>query len=514
MLFGLVLQAARRGSSGGVFAQQVITVPAAGISFARTISDEHPRRTWRESTFALDEKVWHMSGVKRAMRQPWTDRDRSDWHLTTDLPVALHITDDEYHELRTGVMARNVSLRAMRALEAHGAIVIGKDAQPLDDVFDRFENALGKPDSVLPRTDAGDGSIAARITDVLTKVDDTIRADKVNVMETYTPREARAKGGGVHRTHSTLPAAPSETSTTFSGPAPAAAPAPAPAPAPVSGEGVVKPGDVLMRPNGTPYIAREVEVGIKGLSDVEFVRRFLRRGVNVLADGPPGTGKTALFEVSAPGLRTMVLSASTEAADFYGGYISVWDAEQGKEVLVWQDSDLVKAMEEGTTLLVDELFLAPSPELAPLMPLLDGRRELRIPQNPARGTIKAKSSFHLVAAYNPSTARWVSEAMLSRFRKITVNSDYDVARQMGVNPRLVDAAEHLDSQRKLHGSWSPQVRECLAFKADEEDLGLQGALQLLINDAPEEERDMVESHLRERFGDMPGAARKIKRLEL
>ena len=510
MLFGLVLQAARRGSSGGVFAQQVITVPAAGISFARTISDEHPRRTWRESTFALDEKVWHMSGVKRAMRQPWTDRDRSDWHLTTDLPVALHITDDEYHELRTGVMARNVSLRAMRALEAHGAIVIGKDAQPLDDVFDRFENALGKPDSVLPRTDAGDGSIAARITDVLTKVDDTIRADKVNVMETYTPREARAKGGGVHRNHENLPSRVMD-----SVPAPEPTPAPAPTPAPVSGEGVVKPGDVLMRPNGTPYIAREVEVGIKGLSDVEFVRRFLRRGVNVLADGPPGTGKTALFEIAAQGkLRTMVMSASTEAADFLGGWTSTWDPEQNREVLIWQDSDLVKAMENGDVLLVDEIFLAPSPELAPLMPLLDGRRELRIPQNTARGTIKAHPDFRIVEAYNPSTARFVSDAMLSRFRKFTVNSDYNVARQMGVNPRLVDAAEHMDAQRKAHGSYAPQLRECLAFHEDEKDLGLQGALMLLINDAPEEERDVIEAHLRERFGDLPGAVRKIKRLQI
>ena len=163
---------------------------------------------------------------------------------------------------------------------------------------------------------------------------------------------------------------------------------------------------------------------------------------------------------------------------------------------------------------MDEIGLVPSNQIAPLLGIMDGRTSFTIPQNPARGTIHVKDGFTVIGAFNPSTARNMSEALLSRFgMKMEHSTDWDAARTMGCNTRLVDAAEHMDKQMQ-NGELgaAPQMRELLQAKKDEELLGLVFALRNLLNNAPDMERDLWTSHLKERFGDIPGAARKIKAL--
>ena len=82
---------------------------------------------------------------------------------------------------------------------------------------------------------------------------------------------------------------------------------------------VVHVGDVLIRPNGQPYVARCVR---GKLSDVEWLRSLLANDMPILLYGPPGTGKTALIEVAYEGgAYTVMGSDDTERADFEGSYV-------------------------------------------------------------------------------------------------------------------------------------------------------------------------------------------------
>jgi hypothetical protein len=76
-------------------------------------------------------------------------------------------------------------------------------------------------------------------------------------------------------------------------------------------------------------------------------------------------------------------------------------------------------------------------------------------------------------------------------------------RSLGVNERMVSAAEHMDKQRQNDEiSWAPQARELLAFKDDESNLGLTFALNNLLANVPYTEVPVVKAHLLERFGDL------------
>jgi nitric oxide reductase NorQ protein len=94
-----------------------------------------------------------------------------------------------------------------------------------------------------------------------------------------------------------------------------------------------------------------------------------------------------------------------------------------------------------------------------------------------------------------------------------VTTDYAVARSLGCNERLVQAAEHMAKQRETgEMGWAPEMRNLLDAKRIEEKFGIIMALRALIMQAPEMEREVVEVQLRERFGDIAGAARKVKAL--
>lgn len=517
MLYAIALQAGRMISGGTVASRQVILVPAAGIAFGRRITTLNPRKPWRPIDYDLGHGVWGWDTVSNALRattwpsggEPFIRNDFT-WRFVMDAPVLFHVKDDEYVEMKRGGMPRNVALRYQRAVEAHNAVLIGADATTVEDATSALHAAHRAGTSTLQKA-PGDNAMD-RLAKVLEKVDEGIRNGRTTMLDNYVPREARAKGAGPHRAHDNLPALVDEAAPVV------ATPYVAPAPAIVlKGADVVKHGDVLTRPNGMPYVAREVkDLDVKGgISDVQLFRHAHKAGVHTLLWGPPGTGKTAGLEVAFPGMVNMIGTPETEADDFLGQYVAVL-GKDGREVLVWEDGPLVKAAEAGVPLFVDEIGLIPSNQVAPLLGVMDGRKEIRITANPARGTIRVKDGFTVVAAFNPSTARHVSEALISRFGlKIAHSSDFTAARSLGCNPRLVDAAEHMNAQME-NGElgWAPQMRELLQARDDEALLGLVYALRNLAMNAPDMERDLVIGHLRERFGDIPGAARKIKPLSI
>src|SRR6056300_58418 len=241
------------------------------------------------------------------------------------------------------------------------------------------------------------------------------------------------------------------------------------------------------RPSGEDYYARKWG----NFTDVEVLRKAREASQYVLLYGEPGTGKTAMVEAAFPDeLYTLLGSGDTEVSDLVGSYVQTPSGN-----FEWVDGALVKSAEEGKVLLIDEIGLIDPKVLSVVYSLIDGRQELTITSNPERETIKAKKGFYVVGATNPNAVGVrLSEALLSRFTiQAEMTTDWNLAQtELGVNEDLVIISQNL-SRKLANGetSWSPQMRELLAFRENEKLFGSKWAFENLVACSPEMDRPVV-----------------------
>lgn len=250
------------------------------------------------------------------------------------------------------------------------------------------------------------------------------------------------------------------------------------------------------RPNGHDYYARSWGEH----TDIEVLRKARTNSMFTMLYGAPGTGKTACVEAAFPDeLFTIIGSGDTELGDFIGGYVQT--PSGGFE---WVDGALVLAAEQGKVLLIDEIGLIDPKVLSAVYGLMDGRKELVITQNPERGTVKAKDGFWVVAATNPNAPGVrLSEALLSRFTiQVEMTTDWALAKKLGAPATAVSAAQNL-AKKQANGevSWSPQMRELLAFRDVSSVFGQKWAVANLLGASPEMDRPVVADVFTRVFGE-------------
>jgi nitric oxide reductase NorQ protein len=254
----------------------------------------------------------------------------------------------------------------------------------------------------------------------------------------------------------------------------------------------------VKRPNGTDYYIRK----IGDHDDVAALREARTKGLPAMAYGPPGTGKTALIEAAyatdGKQVYTVQGTGDTETADFIGSFTQLPGG-----AFEWNDGPMLRAMQEGAVLYIDEIALIDPKVMAVVYSVMDGRGEYQVTANPERGTVVSEEGFYIASACNPNApgAR-LSEAILSRFvLQFEVTTDYALAKTLGVEPKMVTAAQNL--QRKLEAGevgWAPQLRECLAFRDIKEVLGQDVALRNVIASAPDIDRPQVQDVLQRTYG--------------
>jgi nitric oxide reductase NorQ protein len=150
-------------------------------------------------------------------------------------------------------------------------------------------------------------------------------------------------------------------------PKPAAPAAPAPAPSPAAKPAAAGP---VTRPGGQVYQPRS----LADMPDVEALRKLRDAGVPALLYGPPGTGKTSLIEAAfGDDLITVAGDGDTTAADLVGEYTQKPD---GTFEFIY--GPLIRAMEEGKVLFIDDATLISPAVLAVAYPAMDGRREVTV----------------------------------------------------------------------------------------------------------------------------------------
>ncbi|GAA2975799.1 AAA domain (dynein-related subfamily) [Actinokineospora diospyrosa] len=276
-------------------------------------------------------------------------------------------------------------------------------------------------------------------------------------------------------------------------PRPTTTPAPTAPSAPVSTPPAAPVTGPITRPNGAAYHPRK----LSGMPDVTALRRLRDAGVPALMYGPPGTGKTSVIEAAFPDLETVPGDGDTVVADFVGDYTKTDD---GRYVFVY--GPLIRAMRAGAVLFIDDATIIPPTVLAVVYPAMDGRRQIVIKANGGE-IITAEPGFYVVAGHNPGVhGAILSDALASRFSaQIKVSTDYDLAAELGIDPRAVKVARNLFTrQTKGEIGWVPQLRELLAYQKIAAALGEKAAAGNLIGIAPEEDRDTVATVVRAVFG--------------
>jgi MoxR-like ATPase len=136
----------------------------------------------------------------------------------------------------------------------------------------------------------------------------------------------------------------------------------------------------------------------------------------VLLEGPTSSGKTSIIEYIGKRFGQKVLrinnNQNTEVEEYIGSYTT-----NTKGQFYFQEGFLVKAVKEGSWIILDEINLAPSEVLEALNRLLDDNRELYISES--NTVIKAHPNFRIFAAMNPSELyggrKDLSEAFKNRF---------------------------------------------------------------------------------------------------
>ena len=134
--------------------------------------------------------------------------------------------------------------------------------------------------------------------------------------------------------------------------------------------------------------------------------------------------------------------------------------------------------------------------------VMDGRGVVRIDDRPDSPPVVAGEGFYVIGSYNPGSlgGRRLSEALISRFAvQVTVSTDFDAARSLGVPEELVSIAENLEVKSRTdrasggRGIWVPQMRELLAAKRlAEAGLGLDFAAGAMVGQCPwPEDVDLV-----------------------
>jgi MoxR-like ATPase len=234
------------------------------------------------------------------------------------------------------------------------------------------------------------------------------------------------------------------------------------------------------------------------MPDVEALRKLRDAGVPALLYGPPGTGKTSLIEAAfGDDLITVAGDGDTTAADLVGEYTQKPD---GTFEFIY--GPLIRAMQEGKVLFIDDATLISPAVLAVAYPAMDGRREISVKAHKGE-VIKAAGGFYVVAGHNPGVhGAILTEALSSRFSvQVRVSTDYDLATALKIDSRAVKAAKDL-AARQASGEigWAPQLRELLAYAKVAAILGEAAAIANLVGIAPEEDADAVAEAVAKAFG--------------
>ena len=172
------------------------------------------------------------------------------------------------------------------------------------------------------------------------------------------------------------------------------------------------------------------------LHDVLKILLFNKK-IPILLEGPTSIGKTSLIHNLSQKLKHKIVRVNnhrdTDLDEYIGKFIP---GEKGK--IIFQKGHLLKAMEEGSWLLLDELNLAKSEILEALNRVFDDNQELYVPE--LERIIRPQPGFRVFATQNPSS--YSGRSLLSKaFKNRFVCINYDEIKREDLSQILNQKCE-------------------------------------------------------------------------
>ncbi|KAJ3035683.1 AAA ATPase midasin [Rhizophlyctis rosea] len=301
--------------------------------------------------------------------------------------------------------------------------------------------------------------------------------------------------------------------------------------APVSG------GRFGVRPffveNG-PVPVKEVQFAMKAPTTMRNCMRVLR-GLQlrkpILLEGSPGVGKTSLISslsaVTGHDLVRINLSEQTDLMDLFGSDLPVEGGSGGE--FAWRDGPFLKAMQEGSWVLLDELNLASQQVLEGLNACLDHRAEVYVPE--LDRAFGCHPGFRVFAAQNPQHQgggrKGLPRSFVNRFTQVyiealtegdlgfisrTLHPDVDegvLEKMIRFNERMKEETMERCSFGMRGGPWEFNLRDVMRWVELVKSVGRVGDpgdyLEMVYSQRMRtaEDRGRVRELYREVFGSVP-----------
>lgn len=239
------------------------------------------------------------------------------------------------------------------------------------------------------------------------------------------------------------------------------------------------------------YVSRNVA----GKTDMEVFQYARENHVNVLIEGPTGSGKTsgslAFAAKNKMPFYATPSSIGMEPSQLFGRYIPT-----GPSTYEWQDGPVTKLVRHGGLLLINEVNFVPARVATTLFSLFDKRREIQLLDHKGE-VIKAHEDLLIVADMNPDYrgTQPLNAALRNRFG-IQMYWDYDPAieRKLVKSTELVALAVKMREAEELSTPISTNMLVDFMIQA-KGPLGWQFASSVLVNKFSQDERPVVQQML-------------------